>query len=175
MKAGVRALVLGVLLALSSCGGSASRAASTDVERLFVAEMIPHHHLGMEMIDQATRRVNDTRVRRLVFEMSTYHQSELDQLHDWAEDWNVVSAEEFPGRITPDRLAELGTLSGTDYDRRWLEVMIEHHEGAIDIAQRQMDAGSDDAVIEMAESVREMQTKDIEAMSSLLGVLGPNG
>lgn len=175
MKAGVPALVLGAVFALVSCGGSESGFAPTDIDRLFVAEMIPHHHLGMELIDQATRRVDDTRVRRLVFEMSTYHQSELDRLHDWAEEWNVVPAEEFPGRIAPDRLAELGTLSGVDYDRRWLEVMIEHHEGAIDIAQRQMDAGSEDAAIEMAESVREVQTKDIEAMSLLLGVLGSNG
>ena len=175
MKAGVQALVIGAVLTLVSCGGSESGTALTGVDRLFVAEMVPHHHLGMDLIDQATRRVDDTRVRRLVFEMSAYHQSELNQLHSWAEEWNVVPAEDFPGRINTDRLAELAELSGTAYDRRWLEVMIEHHEGAIEIARRQMTSGSDDRSIEMAESVREVQTKDIEEMSSLLGVLDTNG
>ena len=175
MKMGTRALVLGFGLLLSSCGGTASKTAPTDVDELFVAEMIPHHHLGIELIDQATRRVDDTRVRRLVFEMSTYHQSELDQLHAWAQEWNVAPAEEFPGRVDTNRLAELAALSGTDYDRRWLELMIEHHEGALDIAQRQIDRGSVDASIDMAESVRRVQLKDIEEMSSLLEVLVPNG
>ena len=168
MKVRTRALVLGFGLVLSSCGGTASKTAPTDVDELFVAEMIPHHHLGMELIDQATRRVDDTRVRRLVFEMSTYHQSELDQLHDWAAEWNVSAATDFPGRIDAVRLAELAALSGADYDRRWLELMIEHHEGALDIAQRQIDRGSVDASIDMATAVRDVQTKDIEEMENLL-------
>lgn len=175
MKVRTRALVLGFGLVLSSCGGPASKTAPTDVDELFVAEMIPHHHLGMELIDQATRRVDDTRVRRLVFEMSTYHQSELDQLHAWAARWKVSAATDFPGRIDAVRLAELAALSGSDYDRRWLEVMIEHHEGAIDIAERQIDRGSDDGSIDTAESIRRVQAKDIEEMSSLLEVLVPNG
>ena len=174
MKDRVRALVLCVTLVLSACGGDAPTTAPTDVDRQFVADMIPHHHLGMELIDQATRRVDDTRVRRLVFEMSTYHQSELDQLHEWAREWNVVPVDDFPGRIETDQLSDLAALSGVDYDRRWLELMIEHHEGAIEIAEHQMDAGSYDDAIGMAQSVREVQTKDIEEMSSLLGALEPN-
>lgn len=156
--------VSAICLVLFGCADTEPNVA----DRLFVAEMIPHHHLGMELIDQATRRVDDTRVRRLVFEMSTYHQSELDQLHDWAKEWNVLVATDFPGRLDSVRLAGLAALSGTDYDRRWLELMIEHHEGALDIAQRQIDRGSVDASIDMATAVRDVQTKDIEEMENLL-------
>lgn len=155
-------------LALPACASGTPGA----IDRLFVAEMIPHHHLGMELIDQATRRVADTGVRRLVFEMSSYHQSELDLLHDWAGQWNVESATDIPGWIDATQLTELAALSGTDYDRRWLELMIEHHEGAIEIAQRQIGEGSHRASIEMAESVREVQERDIADMQSLLVSLG---
>lgn len=172
MKDRVRALVLCVTLVLSACGGDAPTTTPTDVDRQFVADMIPHHHLGMELIDQATRRVDDTRVRRLVFEMSNYHQSELDQLHEWAREWNVVPVDDFPGRIETDQLADLAALSGVNYDRRWLELMIEHHEGTLDIAQRQIDRGSVDASIDMADAVREVQTKDIGDMKSLLASFG---
>lgn len=165
-----RAVVVGVLalcLAMSGCGGRTANA----TDRLFVAEMIPHHHLGMELIDQATRRVDDTRLRRLVFEMGAYHQSELDQLHRWAKEWNVVPLDDFPGRIDAERLADLAALSGAEYDTAWLELMIEHHEGAIEIAERQMKAGSFDDSIDMASTVREVQRGDIEKMASLLATL----
>lgn len=158
------ASVSAVCLSLSGCSSGTSSA----IDRLFVAEMVPHHHLGMELIDQATRRVVDAGVRRLVFEMSSYHQSELDQLHEWAREWNVASATDYPGRIDAVQLAGLAALSGVDYDRRWLELMIEHHEGAIDIADRQIDEGSHRSAIGMAESVREVQERDIASMRDLL-------
>lgn len=156
--------VVPTLAVLTSCGSAGPSAA----DRLFVAQMIPHHHLGMEMIDQATRHVEDTRLRRLVFEMGSYHAAELDQLHEWAKEWGVESADRFPGEIAKTELADLAVLVGREYDRRWLELMIEHHEGALEISARQMQEGSNDESIEMAESVLEMQQREIREMRVLL-------
>lgn len=163
--------VVSACLVFSGCGGADPNAQ----DRSFVAGMVPHHHLGMELLDMAARRVVDTRVRRLVFEMGSYHQSELEQLHSWAIEWRVASSTDFPGRIDNDRLGGLAALAGTDYDRAWLELMIEHHEGAIEIAERQMSAGSNGKAIEMAQSVHEIQTNDIAEMTALLGSLAANG
>jgi uncharacterized protein (DUF305 family) len=165
MKSSVARVAVVASLALASCGGAEPNA----VDRRFVAEMMPHHHIGMELIDQATRRVDDTRLRRLVFEMSSYHLSELAQLHEWAEEWQVEPAFDFPGDITESDLAGLFALSGPNYDRRWLDLMIEHHEGALEITERQTKAGSNDAAIDMAESVSEIQRRDIVDMKQLLG------
>jgi uncharacterized protein (DUF305 family) len=163
--------IVSALIMLTSCGGGAPNVA----DRLFVAEMIPHHHLGMELINQATRRVDDARLRRLVFEMSSYHLSELEQLHEWEAKWGVEPADDFPGDITETELAGLATLSGRDYDLRWLELMIEHHEGALEVSDRQMNEGSNDASIDMAEAVNEVQSRDIDNMKELLGDIAAVG
>jgi uncharacterized protein (DUF305 family) len=164
-------VIVSVLVPLMSCGGAEPNAA----DRLFVAEMIPHHHLGMELVDQATRRVDDTRLRRLVFEMSSYHVSELEQLHEWAKKWNVEPAVDFPGDITKSELADLAALDGRNYDLRWLELMIEHHEGALEISERQIIEGSNDTSIDMAETVDDVQRREIADMEDLLGDISAMG
>jgi uncharacterized protein (DUF305 family) len=161
-------VIVSLAVVLVSCGEVEPNAA----DHRFVGEMIPHHHLGMELIDQATRRVDDTRLRRLVFEMSSYHVSELDQLHEWEKEWAVKPAVDFPGDISESELADLFALSGRDYDLRWLELMIDHHEGALDIAERQMREGSDGAAIDMATSVSRVQTDDLSRMRDLLVLVG---
>lgn len=164
-----------LLLFVSTVASSCRGAAPTAIDRQFVAEMIPHHHLGMELIDQATRHVDDTRVRRLVFEMSNYHVTELEQLHEWSAQWNVVPVTDFPGHIDTARMSELAGLKGVDYDLRWLMLMIEHHKGAIEIAERQLKSGTKPRAIEMARSVEEVQSREVDEMSVLLESLVSGG
>jgi uncharacterized protein (DUF305 family) len=66
-------------------------------------------------------------------------------------------------------MAELEALRGADFDRAWLEAMIAHHEGAIEMANDVIEKGDDVAAADLARTIIEGQTAEIERMKTLLG------
>ncbi|HLR95571.1 MAG TPA: DUF305 domain-containing protein, partial [Jiangellaceae bacterium] len=60
---------------------------------------------------------------------------------------------------------------GTDAARLFLEQMIAHHEGAVEMAQTQVDDGSNPDAIELAQTIIDAQTTEIQQMQDLLATL----
>ena len=167
--AGVRfrcalALIAGLLM--TGCSGAPRW---NEADRAFVAGMLPHHHLGMALVHEATVDSNDVRLRRLVFEMSGYHSSELGALERWADEQRIDEWTMFPGQLPVSDLALLETLDGIEHDIWWLDLMIRHHEGAVAMADVVVAQGSADDVQRLALDVRRVQAAEIEAMEELLG------
>lgn len=129
--------------------------------------MIPHHHLGMRLIDDATQRSTDVRLRRLVFEMTGYHRSETEMLDEWAAEHDIDGANSFPGSLPPEDLDRLAVSNGAEHDIWWLSLMIRHHRGALEIADAQTTGGGVRAVREMAISVYRVQAAEIVQMEQL--------
>lgn len=148
----------------SACAGSAP----TTAEKTFVAEMAPHHGLGLELVEIASVRADDVRLRRMVFEMSGYHHSDVDHLGHWLDRWRVTPADDFPGLVSGVDIDRLGTLSGPLFDAAWLEAMIDHHEGALTIAGRVLAAEPRPDIADMARATVEVQSREIDEMRSLL-------
>ena len=135
-------------------------------EREFVALLLPHHHLGMLLVDEATVRSDDVRLRRLVFEMGSYHSSEIARLTDWADDWNVEPAATFPGELSSAQLSMLADTA-LDHDTVWLQLMIEHHEGAVEIAETYLASGRSAEVRSLASTVARVQREELARMRRL--------
>lgn len=110
-------------------------------------------------------RSDDVRLRRLVFEMGGYHDHEVHLLTEWAEEWGLDPAQSFAGDLALQDVAKLGDLSGLDHDTWWLTLMIEHHRGAISIAERTL--AVDGAVGDLAASVLSVQGREIDQMVTL--------
>lgn len=142
-----------------------------DADRTFVAQMLPHHHLGLVLNDIAAQHSSDVRLRRLVFEMSGYHRSELGTLEHWARQQGVTGAAEFPGHIPDAELIGLSARSGQDFDVHWLTLMIRHHDGALRIAGAESSFGTVPAARDLAQSVSRVQSAELEEMRGLLEAL----
>lgn len=158
--------IAALCVALVSACGSQPKPNSAD--QTFVAQMVPHHQLGIEMIDSAVLRSDDVRLRKLVFQMQSYHEHELHQLSSLLQQWEISPAETFPGSIDPSRLAAIDQLSGPAYDIAWLNAMIEHHEGAVAIGQEEIASGQLPDLIAVARKVVITQQAEIIAMEKLL-------
>jgi uncharacterized protein (DUF305 family) len=130
--------------------------------------MVPHHQLGIEMIDSAVLRSDDVRLRKLVFQMQSYHEHELHELSSRLQQWEISPAEIFPGSIDPSRLAAIDQLSGPAYDIAWLDAMVEHHEGAIAIGKEEIASGQLPDLIDVAKKVVSTQQAEIIEMKQLL-------
>ncbi len=133
--------------------------------------MVPHHRLGVELLDNAVPRVDDVRLRRLVFKMSAYHESELHDLERRLTDWSVAASVRYPGWISPDEINELNVLTARDYDIRWLVLMIAHHEGAVTLAAAEVAEGVDGSLRALARRVSATQREEITKMEQLLAEL----
>lgn len=133
-------------------------------DKRFVGEMIPHHNVGVELLQIGQLRSNDVRVRRMIFEMGDYHHHDLHALEMYAQDWDVVESKEFDGNISNEELSHLRNLKGNEHDLLWLDLMIRHHEGALVIARRILDAGGNDSLQSMARGVIVVQADEIVEM-----------
>lgn len=163
------ALLAVAVAGLMSCGGDSN--GPNDADRVFVGAMVPHHELGIDLIDDAVPRVDDVRLRRLIFKMSAYHDSELHDLENRAKEWGVETPQRFPGWIDPVELTALSALSESDYDVRWLDLMIEHHEGAVILADVEATVGSDTDLRSLARRIADAQREEISKMRELRGLL----
>jgi uncharacterized protein (DUF305 family) len=72
------------------------------------------------------------------------------------------------GMMSPADMAALQTAQGTDADRLFLTQMIKHHEGAISMAQNEIDGGQFAPAVEMARNIASSQQKEIASMQQLL-------
>ncbi len=153
-----------VMVVIPGCSmGSASQA-----EAEFVAAMVPHHRLGVELLQIAEPRVNDVRVRRLVFEMASYHDADLHHLDHYLSGWSLLEAEVYPGWLDPERVRALERLSGAEFDVAWLQAMIEHHEGALDLAGHFLEEGGRKDLVTLATGIIEVQSRELAQMRHLL-------
>lgn len=153
------------LLVAAGCGAAPTMAAA---EHTFVAQMIPHHELGMTLMDIAATRADDVRLRRLVFEMGGYHHSEMASLSRWSFEWSITPADEFPGSLTDSTLDRLADMSGPEFDAAWLEAMIVHHEGALAISRSSLAQGMRSEMEKMANATVVVQSREIDEMRRLM-------
>src|SRR3546814_17781615 len=81
-----------------------------------------------------------------------------------------------PGMMSDDDMAQLDAASGADFQRMWLEMMIEHHEVAIKMAKTEKERGVSEATVELAKAMASTQggasdsTKGLADSSELLGI-----
>lgn len=73
-----------------------------------------------------------------------------------------------PGLATPEQIDELTAASGRALDRRFLELMIAHHRGAIDMAEALLARSRDTVATDFATSVVKAQEAEISLMEQML-------
>jgi uncharacterized protein (DUF305 family) len=76
---------------------------------------------------------------------------------------------DMPGMMSGDDLDELENAPDSEFQTMWLEMMIEHHEGAVEMAQDEQDDGQYRPAIDLAGNVVDTQTAEIDQMQTLLG------
>jgi uncharacterized protein (DUF305 family) len=72
------------------------------------------------------------------------------------------------GMMSAEQLQQLEAASGTDAARLFLEQMIEHHRGAVAMAQEQIQDGENAEAVALAEEIVAVQQEEIDTMTSLL-------
>ncbi|WP_218148306.1 DUF305 domain-containing protein [Lentzea xinjiangensis] len=167
----LRSFAVAAVLSLTACGSPATHN-SADVA--FAQGMVPHHEQALEMSRLVASRTENPRVVDLAERISRAQQPEIDRMNGFLKSWKApvkASSHTSHGHSGAHGLVELGNLAhldGTEFDRQWLSLMIQHHRGAVEMAREHLSAGTDPETRELAQEVVSSQEKEIAEMESLL-------
>ena len=73
-----------------------------------------------------------------------------------------------PGLATPEQISELQSLEGVEAERMFLELMIAHHRGAVEMAEAVLARSDHPVVVSLAESIVASQASEIALMEDML-------
>ena len=73
-----------------------------------------------------------------------------------------------PGMMSADDMKALDKASDAEFQDMWLDMMIEHHEGAVKMAKAEEVNGQYKRAVELAKTIQTAQTAEIETMQGLL-------
>ena len=192
--AATAAITLTALLALAGCastttgggmdnmpgmGSSASASPAADVnmaDMQFTMMMIPHHEQAVEMADMILGKDGiDERVLTLAEQIKAAQGPEIELMESWLDEWGTPMGDmdgmDHGGMMSDTDMQALEDATGAQASRVFLEQMIVHHEGAIDMAQTEVDNGQNADVIALAEAIIASQTTEITTMEDILATL----
>jgi uncharacterized protein (DUF305 family) len=142
----------------------------------FAQMMIPHHEQAIEMSDMVLAKSGvDPDVTALARQIKSAQQPEIDTMKAWLNAWGHppmsdrgMQHDSGGGMMTDEEMQQLEQANGTDGQRLFLEGMVRHHEGAIRMAQTEIDAGKNPETINLAKNIATSQQKEIDTMRELL-------
>jgi len=149
-----------------------------DADLNFTQTMIPHHEQAIEMADIALDPLvgaSDS-VKAIAARIKSAQDSEVTKMKAFLTMWkqrltgdsSMHNGDTMSGMMSADDMKKLSSLRGVEFDREWMNGMIAHHEGAIEMAKEVLKDGKNTAVNALAKAVEAVQDSEILEMKKLL-------
>lgn len=163
---------------------------TADVE--FAQDMIPHHAQAVAMVVMTQGRPVDAEVEALAASIREAQVPEVETMVGWLAAWNQEIPEtsldhanaghdmsemvenmegmdaDMPGMMSAEEMNTLNDASDAEFQDLWLAMMIEHHTGAIEMAEAEQRDGEFDDAVSLATSIAASQQEEVVAMTDLL-------
>lgn len=141
----------------------------------YLLDMIAHHRQAIVMSELVPDRASSESVRRLASGIDAGQGAEILTMAAWLDEHDVpvptleeVEDHRMPGMLSDAQLDDLEAADGPEFDELYLTGMIQHHEGALQMAEDQVAEGLDPVVVAMASEVIAGQTAEIDRMRTIL-------
>jgi uncharacterized protein (DUF305 family) len=148
-----------------------------DADVTFAQMMVVHHEQAIEMAQLADGRAESQDVLDLAARIEAAQQPEIEQMQSWLEAWGADDSRsgmdmedggmEMSGEMSEEDMTALEAASGAEFERMFLEMMVEHHRGAITMSESEVAEGTNQAAIQLAQKIiddQEAEIAEIEAM-----------
>jgi uncharacterized protein (DUF305 family) len=164
-----------------------------DADVTFASDMITHHAQALSMVDLTVDRPLDPEVQALAEDIRAAQGPEIETMADWLTKWGEEVPEtmrdhanaghdmgdmsdtmddmghgDMPGMMTAEDMDDLENASDAEFQDMWLEMMVEHHEGAVEMAETEQSDGQFKDAVDLAGQIIDAQQKEIETMNGLL-------
>ena len=167
-----------------------------DADVRFASGMVQHHAQALAMVDTTVGRDLDPEVVALADDIRAAQTPEIETMADWLTAWGEEVPEtvrdhanahsgghgedhggagdtgdtgaDMPGMMSGEDMEALADAGDAAFQDLWLEMMIEHHEGAVAMAAAEGADGRYRPALRLAEEIQAGQTAEIEQMQALL-------
>ncbi|MFI7604325.1 DUF305 domain-containing protein [Micromonospora sp. NPDC049366] len=154
---------------------AAPRASHNNADIRFVTMMIPHHEQALVMARLVADRSENPQLRIIADRILAAQEPEIRTLETWLTDRGLDRTSggdhqhTMRGMQPAEALTRLTAARGVEFDRMFVTMMTDHHQGAIDMAGEVLALGVDRTVNEMASSVVVEQGAEMNRMRQALG------
>ncbi|MFJ5290841.1 MULTISPECIES: DUF305 domain-containing protein [unclassified Streptomyces] len=149
----------------------------------FAQMMIPHHQQAVSMAKLADGRASDQEVKTLAVDIEKAQGPEINTMRGWLTAWGKPASpsmdhsmpgmahgggSSMPGMMTGKDMTGLEAARGKAFDKRFTEMMIGHHKGAITMAEDEQKNGRNAAARKLAVTVVKNQRAEVDRMRKIL-------
>lgn len=144
----------------------------------FAQGMVPHHAQAIDMAKLVPSRSINPKVLDLAKKVEAAQDPEIKKMNEWLAAWGAPTSTagmdhgsghgSMPGMMSMEDMGKLGQAKGAEFDKMWLDMMIKHHEGAIEMAKTELQKGSNADAKKLAQEIIDAQQKEITEMQGLL-------
>lgn len=194
------ALVLGGLGgALLAPQPALTAATDASVDAGFARDMQAHHAQAVELAVLVRDRSTDEHVRTVALDILLTQQNQIGQMAGWLTTWGLPAASSapamawmteaehghatggadadagyaaMPGWVSRADLARLTAATGTDADRLFLELMIPHHQGGVEMAEYAVERATRPQVVALAQNIVRSQERELTVLQDMLAERG---
>ncbi|MEX0608026.1 MAG: DUF305 domain-containing protein [Balneolaceae bacterium] len=174
-----------------------SRMSFTDADVFFMTGMIGHHAQALIMSRLAPENGASKEIQVLASRIINAQKDEIASMQQWLKDREQPVPEvhidglnlmihgagghgshadhtDMPGMLSQEQLVELSETTGSNFDKLFLEYMINHHNGAVIMVKELFatdGAAQDEEAFRLAADIQVDQITEIERMKLMLSQL----
>ena len=164
----------------------------------FARDMQEHHNQAVELALIVRDKTDDADTRLMAYDIATSQSQQSGQMFGWLAEWGLPQApaepsmtwmsrpafgasrhdhaadsahrpgSPMPGLATYGQLQQLSGSEGVDAERLFLQLMIAHHQGGVEMAEAIVERSSHRVVLDLANSIVQSQASEIELMKRML-------
>ncbi len=178
-----------ITYAVTDGDDSATRTPAADsADAGFARDMAVHHQQAVEMAYLVRDRTDDEEVRLLAYDIAQTQANQRGMMIGWLDLWELpkVSSEApmawmgmgdmasgedgalMPGMATDAEMKKLGELNGEQAEIFFLQLMTDHHEGGIHMAEGCVSQCTVGVEKRLAQGMAEGQESEIRLMADML-------
>ena len=144
-------------------------------DTMFAEMMRVHHEQALTLSDLVLAKPGlDPRVRAMAQQIKAAQTPEIDQMVGWLAGWGITPGSmgdhtgHMTGMVSQADLEKIRAADGASGQKLFLKHMIEHHEGAVDMAEDELRLGLNPDAKALARTIIAAQEKEISEMRALL-------
>ena len=170
------ALLAALALAAAGCGGGddkpAEKKPSGSVDQAFVVRLTAHTDVSRRLAAEGAKRAKDPALRKLARRMVTAREGEQQTLRGLQQRLGGSRGGRDPLGVTPQQATETlqpdALRDAKPFDRTFLNLMVQHHQGALNLIQAERSKGKDPAVKAFADQLGVTRAGELNQLSDLL-------
>ena len=165
---------------------------TTDADVKFMQGMIHHHAQAIEMVGLLKTHTATRDMQLLGLRIEVSQNDEIRMMQTWLKahgadvpdtshmnhampGMTMPAAMLMPGMLTPEQMAQLAASKDAEFDRLFLEFMIQHHEGALVMVKDLLaspGAAQDSSIFAFSSDVVADQSAEITRMRGMRAKMG---